>query len=241
MIRICICDDENFFQQNLRKQIEHYMEQKHLSYEIDLFSSGEEIIILGNNLLNYDIFFLDVNMDEIDGIETAKIIRTYNKNTFLVFVTAHISYSLEGYKVNAIRYLLKDNYNFKDAITECLNTIIQELSTVKIKLKFDFIEGAQLVCVENIIFVESRLHKIEFHIPNNNPKKCSMYMTLNQLEEKLKYHNFLRIHQSYLVNMTYITKMTNYKAVLSTGLELPIPKSKYKTTKNKFISYKGEF
>lgn len=241
MIKIAICDDEKFFQHTLQAHIEQYMLAKHLAYEMNLFSSGEEMILVGNDLLLYDIIFLDVNMGKMDGIETAKVIRKYNKNAFLVFVTAHISYSLEGYKVSAIRYLLKDNHSFEDAIIECLNTIIHAISITKVKLNFDFIEGTQLVCVENIIFIESRLHKSEFHVLEDTTKKYSMYTTLNQLEEKLKHHNFLRIHQSYLINMKYMSQIINYKAILSTGIELPIPKPKYRNIKDQFIAYKGEF
>ena len=241
MIRICICDDENFFQLNLREHIELYMLQKQLPFKVELFSSGEELILLGNNLLQYDIIFLDINMNEIDGIETAKIIRTYNKNVFLVFVTAHISYSLEGYKVNAKRYLLKDNHNFREAIIECLNTIILEISTLKLKLDFNFIEGKQLVCTENITFIESHLHKSVFHISKNTSIKRTLYMKLDNIEEKLTAYNFLRIHKSYLVNMKYISQITNYKAILSTDVILPVPKANYRAIKDRFIAYKGDF
>ena len=241
MMKIAICDNEIAFQHTLQKHIKQYMTQKHIAYEMNLFSAGEELISLGNNLLHYDIIFLDVNMRAIDGIETAEIIRKYNKDVFLVFVTAHISYSLEGYRVNATRYLLKDNYNFKEAISECLNTIIQKISTTKVKLSFDFTEGARLISVENIIFIESHLHKSKFHVSENNPTTYSMYIKLNQLEDKLAHHNFLRIHQSYLVNMKYIAEIKNYTVILYTGMELPIPKPKYRSIKSKFIAYKGEF
>jgi len=241
MIRIGICDDENFFQHNLREHIEKYMIQKKLSYEINLFSSGEEIILLNNDLLQYDIIFLDINMNELNGIETAKIIRKYNKSIFLVFITAHISHSLEGYKVNAIRYLLKDNHTFKESIIECLDTIIKEMSSLKVKINFNFIEGLKALHVEDIIFIESHLHKSEFYTVKNDSAKHTLRMKLDELEEKLTAHNFLRIHQSYLVNMKYITQITNYKAILSTNIELPIPKINYRNVKKQFISHKGEF
>lgn len=56
-------------------------------------------------------------------METAKYIRTITREAYIVFVTAYINYALEGYRVDAIRYLLKDNENFEDSLVECLDTI----------------------------------------------------------------------------------------------------------------------
>ena len=86
-----------------------------------------ELIELGIELNQYKIIFLDINMDEMDGILTAKKIREQNSEIFLVFVTAFVNYSLEGYKVDAVRYLLKNNVNMQESIAECMDAIyIQE-------------------------------------------------------------------------------------------------------------------
>ena len=66
-----------------------------LLYEIDEFESGNEFINLGINMTKYDIVFLDINMDEIDGIETAQEIRKVSNDIFIVFVTAFINYAVE--------------------------------------------------------------------------------------------------------------------------------------------------
>lgn len=240
MIQIAVCDDEKHFQHSVKEIISLYMCNKELEYNIDTFSSGKQLISLKNEERQYDIIFLDIYMDEIDGIETAKIIRESNKNVFLVFVTAHLDYSLEGYKVNAIRYLLKDNANFQDAIYECLDAIIQERNSNKVNLKFDFIEGYLSVQVDNIIFIESHLHKVKFTILRDKICKYTMYSTLNQVEEMLANYSFIRVHQSYLVNLKYITRVLNYRALITTGLEVPIPKPRYRAVKNSFIAYKGE-
>ena len=62
-----------------------------LLYEIDEFESGNEFINLGINMTKYDIVFLDINMDEMDGIETAQEIRKVSNDIFIVFVTAFIT------------------------------------------------------------------------------------------------------------------------------------------------------
>lgn len=66
---------------------------------------------------------MDINMEEMDGIDTAKRIRQFHSDTCIVFVTAFISYALEGYKVNAVRYLMKDT--LEAALPECMDAILK--------------------------------------------------------------------------------------------------------------------
>ena len=104
MLRIAICDDEKLFRENIKKYVLKYLSEKDISSEIDMFNSGKELLGLGTDLLGYNIIFLDINMDEIDGIMTAHKIREYSMGIYIVFVTAYVNYSLEGYKVDATRY-----------------------------------------------------------------------------------------------------------------------------------------
>lgn len=71
-------------------------------------------------------------------------------------------------------------------------------------------------------------------------KIYTMYETLNALESKLVAKDFVRIHQSYLVNIKYIKNVVRYKVVLTNGIELVIPKARYTYVKEQFILYQGE-
>ena len=144
--------------------MEKYLSEKDISYEIDTFASGKEFLELGIELVQYDIIFLDINMDEVDGIVTAQKIREYSSEVYIVFVTAYINYSLEGYKVDAARYLLKNNTNFDDSIYECMDTILHKMNFIVLKKIFKFNECEKDVPVERILYIESKLHKLEFHI-----------------------------------------------------------------------------
>ena len=72
MFRIAICDDERHFRKRIHDILIEYMNENDILYEIDEFESGKDFISLGINLAKYDIVFLDVNMDELDGMETAQ-------------------------------------------------------------------------------------------------------------------------------------------------------------------------
>ena len=67
-----------------------------------------------------------------------------------------------------------------------------------------------------------------------------MYGTLNNIEQELDSDDFLRIHQSYLINMKYIKSIRNKIVILENGKEFIIPKARYRDVKTRFIVYKGE-
>ena len=71
-------------------------------------------------------------------------------------------------------------------------------------------------------------------------ERYSLYEKLNKIDENLQKYKFIRIHQSYLVNMKHIVSIRNYKALLDNNEELPMSKAKFKEAKEAFIEYKGE-
>ena len=97
MLHIAICDDEREFLENVGLAIETYLNEKGLEYNIDLYNSGKVIMELRENIVSYDVVFLDINMPEVSGLEVAEWIRTYSDNVNIVFITAIISYAIQGY------------------------------------------------------------------------------------------------------------------------------------------------
>lgn len=239
-MKIAICDDEIYFAGKLGEILMQYLEEGHIDFEIELFSSGREFVELGVEMLQYQIIFLDINMKQMDGIETAKNVRAYTEESFVIFVTAYIDYSLEGYQVGASRYILKNNLNFREQIYECMDAITKKMKCFLTRKIFRFQEGEKKIRIENILYIESKLHKLEFNILEHGLATYTMYGTLNELENELEEYPFLRIHQSFLVNLKYIKCVTGYKVVLSNGQELTVPRARYKTVKDTFIAYKGE-
>lgn len=240
MFRIAICDDENLFAEELKELISGYMMEKGLVFKIDTYSSGEALVALGIEVVRYTVVFLDINMEKIDGIMAAEKIREVSREIFIVFVTAYVNYSLEGYRLDAVRYLLKGNANFQSTVNECMNAIMDKLNYSVAKKEFDFKEGTKEISLERLLYIESNLHKLEFHVMEDDMKIYTMYETLNALEDKLAANEFVRIHQSYLVNIKYIKNVVRYKVVLTNGVELVIPKVRYTYVKEQFISYQGE-
>lgn len=240
MFKIAICDDENLFTEELKELISGYMMEKDLIFEIDTYNSGEALVELGVGVVRYTVVFLDINMEKIDGIKTAEMIRKVSREVFIVFVTAYVDYSLEGYRLDVVRYLLKGNANFQRNVNECMDAIIDKMNYSVIKRKFDFKEGRKEIVLDRLLYIESNLHRLEFHVMEDDETVYTMYEILNVMDDMLSENGFIRTHQSYLVNVKCIKNVARYKVILTNGVELSIPKARYTEVKKKFIACQGE-
>jgi len=246
MIRVAICDDNEDFRQYEYGLVNDIMYSMNCVCEIDFFQSGMELIGKGEQVALYNIILLDINMPGIDGIKTAEKIRDYTEDVFIVFVTAFISYVLEGYKVGAARYLLKDSGSLKKELKECLEVITSKINYFEngnsvlrkhlaySKHTFRFIEGELKVSLDNIIYIESNLHRLYFHIVDE-AERYSVYDKLDNVEEKLAGYGFCRVHKSYLVNMKYVESITRYSAELYNGMKINVSKARYNNARKQFM------
>ncbi len=239
IIKIAVCDDEIIFAEEMKTIIDRYCMEKQIPCEIDLYQSGSEFIADNIKMVGYQLVFLDINMEEIDGLETARELRKLCKETFVIFVTAFINYTLEGYKVDAIRYLLKTSENFEQSVYEALNAVFYKMKYTPSIKKFCFQEGYKNIALEKILYIESALHKLTFHILEEEIISYTMYETLNNVTGMFN-KDFVRIHQSYLVNLRFVRKIDGSDLLLSNDISLPIARSKLKEVRNRVAMYKGE-
>ena len=239
MTRMCIYDDDIEFSLLFEKLLYRYAEENDKEIDVEIFQGGENAALqIAQN--EYDILFLDVSMAKMDGIKLAKRIREYDNNVYIVFVTAFIDYSLEGYKVDAIRYILKDSESLEKSMYECLNTITDRMSSIEQKIELEFLEGKKYIRPNDILYVESNLHKLTFHLRGQSEKNYTMYERLDQIEIKFQNYHFCRSHKSYLVNLKYVQSIERYEITLVNGEKVCVSQPRYKEVREKFICYQGE-
>lgn len=237
MLKVVICDEEKEFCEKLKGYVEKYFIGKELECEIEIYHSGEELILQDLKELQNEIVFLGLNMDGDDEIVIARKIREKCAEAYIVLMASSVKLSLEGYVVEAIRYILKGDENFPEKVNESLDAILRKKKNIKYKKCFKFCECEKEITIDNIVYIESKLHKLEFHIMENKLRTYTMYGTLNVLEKMLCRENFLRVHQSFLVNMKYINKLEYKKVVMDNGQIITVPKSRYRQVMNSFVAY----
>lgn len=238
-MKIAICDDEKEFLENIDYAIKTYMNEKGLDYNIDLYNSGKSIMELQKNIVLYDVVFLDINMPEISGLEVAEWIRTYSDDVNIVFITAIISYAIQGYKYNAVRYILKNERQLKASIYECMDAVIYRMKHMGIDKRI-FISNQKEISVNKVMYIESSAHKVIFYIEGKESEDYVVKNKLNNIEKMLddcKY--MIRVHQSYIVNMMYVKKISGYRIYLKNGIEIGVPKPRYKEVKKAIMEFKA--
>ena len=240
MFRIAICDDEEYFRNREKKLIEQYMESRGYDCLIDLYASGKELLERTDTDMPYDVIFLDISMEEMDGLQTAGRIRKLSENVYIVFVTAYITYALDGYKVGAVRYLLKEEAGLENALKECLDTITEHMKEEEAVCEFEFQNGKKKVPVDAVYYVESRLHRVIYFVMENGIKEYARYDRLDEVEKELRQYGFCRVHQSFLVNMKYAKDVERYRVTLENGTEVSISKKYYKAVEKEYIRRQGE-
>ena len=169
-----------------------------------------------------DLVFLDIQMPNLNGIELARVLdnRSANKPR-VIFTTAYNQFALEGYKVDALDYLLKPfNYEeFLHAATKALtyvellqrsNTAVplageQQPEDEYLFLKIEY----QLVCValKDILYIEGLKDYVKIYLQNTEKPLLSL-TSLKALEEKLPAKRFMRVHRSFIVSLDKINSIT---------------------------------
>lgn len=105
------------------------------------------------------------------------------------------------------------------------------------QVTFAFVEGVTTLAPEEILYIETSRHKNIFYTAD---RTYSIYRKLDEIGAELEGLGFLRCHQSFLVNMRYIQKISSYVITLTNGQELSVPKARYREVKRRYAEYRGE-
>lgn len=230
-MRIAVCEDETLFRAQIVKEIESYYHS--LDVMVDSFSSGEELIEKyeqgrqSGQLPHYDILFLDIEMKRLDGFETAKRLRAYGGTEILIFLTSHTEMAMQGYEVNAFRFLGKplEKEKLAEALDEIGRRFLQEKTILLHTSEQDI-----MVAVSSILYVESMKNDVYYYVLEHKNTDCvktyKVRGTISEVEEQLSGNGFFRCHRSYLVQLMYMESYNSKEMILQTGITLPISRGK---------------
>lgn len=157
-----------------------------------------------------DLFFLDINMPEVNGLSLAKIV---GKNAHVIFTTAYRDYAVDGFNLNVVDYLLKPIAfdRFLEAVQKIPNQKTDSSSNEKEQSNSDFMfvrSDRKMIKVdfENILYIESVGDYVKIHLKDNS---ILTRETMSNLLEMLSETHFLRIHRSFVIAIDKINSYTN--------------------------------
>lgn len=240
MFKVILCDDNAEFLELEQSILKLIFEESNIVGEIKIFHSSEEMISFGTRINEYQLALIDVEMDGKNGMEAAKRIRMYSEIP-IAFVTSFIDYALDGYKVGAVRYILKQPGGLKAAIAECIGTIYKDTGRKSVEILLPCREQEIRLTEQNFIFAESKLHYAYLHLYEQDViSEYSIRETLDDLGKMISFSGIIRIHKSYLVNAAFIKYMKRYEVEMRTGRKLPISQKKYGFVRRVYTEYLGE-
>ncbi len=230
-MRIAVVDDEKIFRDMLCEFIDEYYND--LDVVCTVFSDGKEIVRAYSSGKTFDAVFLDIEMPGIDGMKAAERIRDFSSDVPIVFLTSHTERAMDGYEVNAFRFLPKELSEEK--LKKTLDDLSKSLSkTKKIVLKCGLQE--HIVSPENILFAESDNNTVNFVTAGDiYSVRMKLSNSLSMLNDALPL--FVRVHRCSVVNLMHVRNYTDKEVRMDNGETLPISKSCCEDFKKRIVDY----
>lgn len=226
MLRIGICDDEISSRDSLRFALEKILNEdtEKIVYE---FSSGKSAVNwVKSHPGELDLLFLDIEMKPLDGMSVAKEIRGFNSTILLVFVTGYTNYVFEGYKVDAMDYLVKPvSVSALQALLERIRKMMHANETTYFTCKN--VDGTYRINQKDILYFYSEKRLVYLVTAE---KEIPFYDKLDNITEQLEAY-FVRIHQRYLVNGKQVIHIGS-SSICVNNIELPLSRSQKQTATN---------
>lgn len=224
MLRVAICDDEKIIANEIENLLRENCKKHNIKVGIEIYDQGKKLVKDIQRGINYDLVYLDIQMDEQDGIETAQNIRKLDGRVIIVYISGYDQYIEEVFDVDALSFIRKPIQ--RERFEMVLN---QALKKLKDMTQYYYLTSKQMtrkIAFHEIVFWESLGRQVILHMRNG--ETIEYYQKINVIEEETRAKNepFYRIHQSYLVNMDCIEDYTKNEVRVETGEILTVSRDR---------------
>ncbi|MCD8286290.1 MAG: LytTR family DNA-binding domain-containing protein [Clostridia bacterium] len=219
--RVAIIEDEKEPAENLRRFVEKYGTEKGHSFNIQIFANGVDFIT--DYTANYDIVFMDIELPMMNGMECARKLRELDTSVALVFVTNMVQYSVKGYEVDAVGYIVKpiEFFSFSLLMDKIIDKIkLTNLDYVVVRNNDSMVR----IMLTDLMYVEVMDHYLIYHVSSG--KTYKQLGKIKDTEEQLVPYDFFRCNNSFLVNMRYVTSIDGANVCLGEGYQLPVSRKR---------------
>ena len=230
MIHIAVCDDEPYMSEQIKALVSEFFRKKNREICLRTFAGGEELLKYGGPI---DILFLDIQMKEIDGMETARRLRADRFQGFLIFITVLKEMVFQSFEVQAYDYLVNpvDEAQFEKTMERCLASM---RSAGEDRLLVQKGYESRIIRKDEIVFCEIIDRKIYLNLTSG--EVVDYYERIEHLETKLD-DRFFRCHRSYLINLKHLKGYKNGTAYMDNGREVPVSRLRNREFSSVVLQY----
>ncbi len=230
MIDIVICDHDRAFTNQLMKKVQREFQQFDLPICVSRFSDGTKL--MQNYDPNVQLYFLDIQLPGISGLDAAMQIREKNPSAVIIFISSCEEAVFESFRCQPLRFIRRKNLDeeLPEAVRAFLKIIKAEKDSALIRTSANEI----WIRISELIYVESNSHYLNFHC-----RKMSyhVYGSLSDYCEKLKPFSFIQPSKNFLVNCSYIASVNAKELRLRNGTVIKISREYEQTVKEEYASY----
>lgn len=234
MIQIAICDDLISDIEELKTHINRYGKENSLQFGVMAYSTPADILAALTQADMYDLIFLDIYMDSLNGIELARHIRKQGVKSRIIFFSTSNEHALDAFGVNAIQYLVKPvQYEaFANAMKLALIAKAHREEAISIVTGNDVMK----IPFDKIVYVESQRNYQYIYLENGETQKTRM--TCSELYDFMRNRpEFVKVGVSYIVNLEYVVRVSAKDIDLTDSRKIPTPRGCFAGIKEKYIQY----
>jgi len=237
MLSIAVCDDEKCMSEKIEKLAKDFFRKKNTDITVVQYSSGKELLDSGKGM---DILFLDIGMQGMDGIETARRLRAHGYKGFLVFITVLKEMVFRSFEVQPFDYLVKpvQEEDFDKTLERLFISMQDRIESGKGQLLVRKGYESSIISFQDIICCEIIDRKVYLYLYSG--EVIDYYDRMENLEKKLD-RRFFRCHRSYLINLNHLKSYRNNTAYMADGKEIPVSRLRSREFSNVILQYMREW
>lgn len=233
MYRVISVEDDETEAAVLKNYLDRFASESGENFEFVHLKSAIEFL---DKQRTADLIFFDIDLPGINGIEAATLLRSYDEETPIIFVTNLAQYAIKGYEVDALDFVVKP-VGYRDFCLRMRKAlrILRRRSGRNITVQDH--ESMRVFSVDDLAFVDISGHSLGFHCGNGDAASCRG--SLREIEGQLADDTFVRISNSCLANLRHIRQVTRDGIVMTTGDKLYFSRSRKKPAMEAIASYLG--